>query len=211
MRNRNVLIVGQPGAGKTQLTLRLIDPVARVVIFDPVSDYGPGPSGIVVWDGESALRELAERWDEPFRIVVRAEDDAEYAAVASLIERIQREPGAPPVAVVLEEAAVYSGSTFQIAEPIRRLYTLGRRWRINCIAVTQVDTDVHRVFRHATHIWVALRSQKLSSDLLRTFYLADIQSLEPLTPGVRATPGRHYMTSPDGTDLFREFWDVTDW
>lgn len=210
MNNRNVLIVGQPGAGKTQLTQRLIAPVPRVVIFDPVSDYGPGETGVVVWDGSSAIYELAERWDEPFRIVVRADDDDDYAAVASMIERIQREPGADPIVVVLEEAAVYSGSTFQVAEPIRRLYTLGRRWGVNCIAVTQVDTDVHRVFRHATHIWVALRSQKLSTDLQRTFNVADVQGLTPLTPGVQAQDGLHFLVSPPGADLFADFWAVTD-
>jgi KaiC/GvpD/RAD55 family RecA-like ATPase len=211
MWNRNVLIVGQPGAGKTQLAKRLVQLAPRVVIFDPVTDYDPGESGVLVWTGEAAIAELAERWDEPFRIVIRAESDEEYAVVASMIERIQREPGALAITVLMEEAAIYSGSTFAVAEPIKRLYTLGRRWRVNCLAVTQVDTDVHRVFRHATHMWVAMRSLKLSTDLQRYFDSERVAALESLRPGDTAAEGIHYEIYPSGADLFAEFERANRW
>lgn len=194
------------------MATRLIELAQRAVIFDPVLDYAPGPTGVVVWSGQDALRALADRWDEPFRIVVRAETVDEYAAVASLVERVQREPGAGPITVVLEEAAVTAGNTFNVPEPISRLYRLGRRWRVNCVAVTQIDTDVHRVFRANTHIWVLCKTLKLSTDFSKMFDLYDAMGLTEIAgPGVRPEPGVHYLTVPASADLFGDFARANYW
>jgi hypothetical protein len=119
------------------------------------------------------------------------------------------EPDAKPLAFVFEEAAMYSGSTWTLPEPISRVYRLGRRWKINCIAIAQIDTDLHRVFRACTQIYVALRSQKLSTDLQRHF---DHEAVALLQPPRLENPwpdvpvkGVHYLTSPDDLDLFREW------
>jgi hypothetical protein len=173
------------------------------VYFDPVYDYAPVDAQFA-FTGAQALQMLAEQWDEPFQIVVRAETDREFAVVASMIERIQREPGADPIAVIFEETGVYGGTTYTVPDPLSRLYRLGRRWRVNCVAVTQVDSDLHRVYRYCTQVWVALRSLKLSLDLSRWFDSDRVAALETLVPGASAESGRHYLTMPE-TDLFGEW------
>jgi hypothetical protein len=106
---------------------------------------------------------------------------------------------------VIDESSTIS-STFEISPQLRRIYTLGRRWRINLVTIAQVDTDVHRLTRRCSQYIVIMRQQSVSSDLARIFSPRDVQQLTPIAhPGIAPVQGVHFLHSPPSVQLFDEW------
>lgn len=200
-QNSHVLLVGQPGSGKSTLAREFVRRAWRCVVFDPVDDYDDqriGRACTIAYGVPTAIRHLRERRDEPDVLIFRPEADdpsLDYAYLLAAIERIQREPDAEPVAVVIDESGLV-GDTYEILPNLRRLYNLGRRWRIGIISIAQVDTDIHRVTRRNAQVVVCLRQTAVGTELRRWFGARPAE-LEMLTPGVRPQAGRHYLCYPD--------------
>jgi DNA helicase HerA-like ATPase len=218
--NCNVLITGQPGAGKSTLAGYLARLAWRVLVLDPVGDYtpatvrGPGQTAAVVaHDVAAAVDALVEHRDEPAALIFRPRDDddpeAEYSRVLAAVELVQREPDATPLALVVDEASLAS-DTHTILPELRRMLNLGRRWRVSVLTVVQVDTDIHRVTRRNAHAVVAMRQSAPSTELRRLFagQLATLEILRP--PDLPPVAGRHYLAHPPDVDLIRAWRRATN-
>jgi hypothetical protein len=146
---RNVLIGGEPGAGKsaalsTLVATAALDPAARVWLLDgklvelavwaPVAERLAGP------DGEQALALLRD---------LRAEMDARYRELlASGLRKVRREDGLALHLVVCDELAFYltlpdKRQRQEFAELLRDLVARGRAAGvIVCVATQKPGTDV---------------------------------------------------------------------
>lgn len=205
MKNRNVLIVGQIGSGKSTLTRALVDMAPRSIILDPEREY---TGDAVFQDYQSAIEYFVQhRKDSSFRLVFQFEEMAEAVGLIKLAKHAQKVEDLPPLAVFLEEASEYS-DTHHIDPEIADLYRKGRHWRINTVSVIQVDTDINRIVRSQSQIIVSMFQTKLSSDFLRFFTQDEILKLKTLIPGTEPVQDTHFRVIPRGLDLFHEWREI---
>lgn len=213
MKNRNVLIVGQIGSGKSTLTRKLIELAPRVVILDPEWEYGSEAdvkAGNVFRDYRAAIQHFVQhRKSERFRLIFQFDEQSQALGLVQLIKHAQKVEELPPLALVLEEASEYS-DTYHICPEIADLYRKGRHWRINTVSVIQVDSDINRVVRSQSQIVVSMFQTKLSSDFQRFFTQQEIMKLQTLTPGTVPKQDLHFKVIPRGIDLFSEWESINN-
>ena len=204
MNNLNVLILGQTGAGKTSLAKYLLALTPRAFVFDPRDDYD---SAQPFYTFASAAAFYVEHHARDFHLIYRGEPST-YVAWLDMLFRTQRKYNDPPLGVFLEESSLYS-SSHKIDGYLDRLYTQGRRQRINVVTVVQRDTQIHPIIRAQSHVWVSLRQRKFSSDVKELFTgdeLERVGKLETFTPLIREPiEGRHYLPDAPGFPLV-ETW-----
>lgn len=205
MIGRNLLIVGQPGAGKTLLARRLFRTAPRAVVVDPWAEYPDDLTGSVRAEGTGAYGVLADRYDDPFLHLAwmpEREPMAEVEGLLQVVELVQRSSvRAEPLAVIIDESTMIS-ETHVIGPQLRRLYNMGRRWNVCLVTIAQVDTDVHRLSRRNAQLVVVMNGQTLSSDLQKMVDMHDFHALAPLDhPTIRPENRTHYVTSPQGVDV----------
>lgn len=204
MNNLNVLIIGQTGAGKTSLAKYLLGLSPRAFVFDPRDDYDTAKPFYTFKD---AADFYVKNHAKDFHLIYRGEQ-ASFVAWLDILFRTQRKYSDPPLAVFLEESSLYS-SSHKIDGFLERIYTQGRRQRINIVTVTQRDTQINPIIRANSHVWVSMRQRKFSSDVKELFTpdeLERIGALEIFTP-VSGEPleGVHYVPDSPGFPLV-EAW-----
>jgi type II secretory ATPase GspE/PulE/Tfp pilus assembly ATPase PilB-like protein len=213
LTNCNVLVIGSPGSGKSVLAKALLARVPRSVVFDPMAEYFPvkeTTAQLITNSADEAIGFLADCYDEDFSLVYRTDGYAtveEYDLICQMIERMQQEPAAGPLALAMEEASTFSTTT-TIGDQIRRIHNMGRKWGISVLSIIQVDTDAHRILRANAHVVVAMRQMKLSTDMRRLFRQQDVTKLEGMDQGGYVPvpiEGRHYLLAPLGADLFGQW------
>lgn len=217
MRNLNLAIIGQIGAGKTQMVKRLLGRASRVVVLDPLCDY---EEGTVIESFEEAARFWVQhRRDKKFTLIFRGRagvsfsDDANaltpFRYLLRLIAHSQRVDKLPPLALILEESTFYAERNNPWNE-VKAIYLYGRRWKINTISVAQSDVDISTQVRRNSQAIIALRNVKPSADFARYFGddLNRMAELEKVLPTSKPQNGKHYLTYPPGMDVLREWEEI---
>lgn len=197
MNNLNALLIGQTGSGKTSFAKYLLGRTPRAFVFDPRDDYDSAPP---FYEFKPALDFYARHHRRPFHLIYRG-DPKTFVAWLDILFRVQRMHNDPPLGVFLEESSLYS-SSHVIDQYLERIYTQGRRQRINIVTVTQRDTQIHPIIRANSHVWISLRQRKFSSDVKQVFTSDDLDKLPQLktfTPMSGAPiEGVHYLSDiPD--------------
>lgn len=215
MRNKNLLIAGATGSGKSTLTRELVRLSARVIVHDTEDEY---QDGFIAYDVDEAARYFLEMRHRDFQLVCRLPSEEMYA-VFELAYHTQRvEPWGPLVAV-MEEATAHS-TPWDMNETVHEMYVKGRHARISNVTIVQLDTDINRITKHSTAAVVSFRQNYLSESWKRFFSWDDIQALHMLDGeyGVGAgkyllpVQGRHFLTAhniPD--DLYTWWFDNHAW
>lgn len=198
MKNLNVLILGQTGAGKTSLAKYLLARTPRAFVFDPRDDYDTSPA-FYTYDAAAEFYRQNHALD--FHLIYRGPPDT-YVAWLDILFQTQRHHSDPPLAVFLEESSLYSDS-HSIDKYLETIYTQGRRQRISIVTVTQRDTQINPIIRANSHVWISMRQRKFSTDVKQMFTpdeLERMQRLSVFTP-VSGDPveGTHYL--PDEPDF----------
>ena len=147
-------IYGRRGSGKTTRAKALIKNEKRVVVFDPIGEYGQG-RGVVHVDSVAGVRDaMAKRWRSGFRIAYTPQVDlpGRLHALSLLLWDAQapyrqRREGRPLTLVVDEANMAYPSTKLPVArQGMMRLVLQGRHAGIGIIAVTQrpalVSTDL---------------------------------------------------------------------
>lgn len=204
MQTLNPLIVGQIGSGKTQFAKRLLSISPRAVVLDPSDDYEDGP---IYTDFREAVEFFKKNLHSDYHLIYRFDPDntAAFNAWLDLVFRSQRYLDLPPIALFLEESSYFSGARGELNHYLSRVYTKGRKPKINIVTVVQRDTQINTIIRAQSHVWISLKQYKLSTDMKETFtksQLDTIPNLEPLKPGMVAREGKHYVSAPPNFDIF---------
>ena len=200
LNNANYLILGQTGAGKTSLAKFFLAHTPRAFVFDPRDDYD---SAEPRYTFESALAFYAEHHASDFHLIYRGPESS-YVAWLDILFKTQRNYSDPPLAIFLEESSLYS-SSYKIDDYLERVYTQGRRQRINIITVTQRDTQIHPIIRANSHVWISLRQRKFSTDVKELFTADELERIAQLTTYTPVTgppiEGTHYLPDQPGYPL----------
>lgn len=199
MRNCVITIVGQKGAGKTQMARRLADQSPRLVIIDRLLEH---EGTLVTTSAPKALGYLAENWRGDFRLVCRFRTELAHAAMFRYLAYTAQRCPTLPVSLMVEECDFFSNA-HGMEPTLDYLYRYGRHARINLLAIARNDTDLHRSILSNTDALIAMRVHKFSKEMREKFdaqELSKIRGLTTLTPGVAAVKGTHYYVYPDSKE-----------
>lgn len=162
MSNRDGILMpvfGMKGSGKTHFTMHCIEPVPRLVVFDPKRSYRKGFKGEIIEAGGGAgLARLKDaiNTNDGFRVLYEPEalrEDQELHEISKLLMWLQRpyldeEPGARKVMLVVEEAHTASPNPPNPKlNGFARLVTMGRESGIDVITVTQRPQSISMFIR----------------------------------------------------------------
>jgi hypothetical protein len=131
----------------------------------------------------------------PFHLVFRPESLEMAMAWPELIFAAQTENSELPVGLFLDESSRYSTS-HKWPRVLDDVYTKSRRRRINLVTVVQWQSQVHPQIRASAHCWVVMRNKKVTQEIKEVLTNEEIEAvkgLTPLTPGVKAESGVHYI------------------
>jgi len=199
----DITIVGQKGAGKTQMAKRLFQITPRAIVWDQLEDY---ENGAIFTSLREAVDFLREHRDTDFHIVFRNPFNMdENLALMRLAYEMQAHEDLPPIGLFFEEASFYS-SSHTVPQIVDMISTKGRHFGINVVNVAQRDTQINPILRANAGVIISMRQKKLSADMRDLFTneeLNQIQNLKSLTPLERPKSGVHYLTDPPDIDPFR--------
>lgn len=204
MENRNYLILGMIGAGKTSLAKKLLAITPRAVVLDRKEEYNDGQ---IFYSFADSARYFAAHKNEDFHIIVRAQNPIEYFLWFELILAAQKNEGLPPVGFFVEESAIYSDS-HSVPQVVEEVYTLGRVPQINIVTVAQRDTQVNPLLRDQSHVLIALRMHRPANRLGEDFRreeLDRIPTLETIRPDTMPEYDVHYLTNVGPLDIFADW------
>lgn len=212
MRNKNLLVAGATGSGKSTLVKELKRLSARVVTLDSMDEY---EDGYIAIDYDDAARYLVDnRWGK-FDLILRMGQEEQYAVLELLYYAQRTEPHGPAV-VIMEEATEHS-DTWNIEGTPHKLYVKGRHARISSITIVQQDTDINRITKHSTAALVAFRQNYLSKTWERYFKWDQVQALTMLDedygkPYTIPEQDHHFLVHPNQiTDLYHWWREHHGW
>lgn len=202
MRNCVVTIVGQKGAGKSQLSRRLVAHTPRLITLDRMMEYGEGKD-FVTSQPEIAIDYLAYNWRANFHLVTRFRSDQATALFLRYVAVTAERCPTLPISLRVEEADFYARP--QGIEPaLGHLYNYGRHARINLVAIARGDTDLHRSIIGNSDFLIACRMHRFSTEMREKFtpeQLAAIRGLKTITPDVaKPVKGTHFLVYPDSAE-----------
>lgn len=129
------MIVGKTGTGKTVLTKQIIEECQRILILDPMGEYG----GTVFFDFDG-VAEFFLNEPETFRCVLRPseEEDAEF------LFRLARTIG--NLTLVVDEAEIYINPQ-SMPDSFRWLVQFGRHRGISLVCIGRRAPELNIYFR----------------------------------------------------------------
>lgn len=203
----HALITGMTGSGKTSLARKMLAVTPRAVVLDPQGDYLPdGVAFDSFRHGATFLVRNMEPAGKRFHIVYHppsgAAAESAFRAWMRFAYQCQEEfPGAPPLAVFMEEASIYSDAG-RVPPELDWLVRAGRKRGVCVCSVVQTDVDIGKAIRRNTGLHILCRQHAPSRDLRRMMPEVDkARSLETIQgPKGRAVEGKHYLVNPPGTD-----------
>lgn len=195
------------GSGKTQLSKRLLRLAPRAVVLDAAEEYEDG--GIFQeHEFERALKFFRAYYYDNFHLIYRGPPE-QMLAWMDIIFQAQSADPSRPLAIITDEASSYS-SSHNLDSVLDNVYTKGRRAKINVVTIIQYSTQIHPIIRNGSHVWVALKNKKMSTDTRQQFTneeMETIRTLQPIYPDTNATEGVNYLVDED-VDLFRVWRDI---
>lgn len=201
MRNRNLVLTGMPGSGKSVFTRSLVAVAPRVLILDRQAEY---TDGAIYTDWRESVDFWRANLAADWHIIFRGDNPEAHLAWIDLMAEAQlADKSLPPVALILEESSYYSKTHYMDAV-LDRVYTKGRHGRINIVSIVQRMTQIHPVIRDVSDVWVVFRSRTLPGVIAERFTSDDldrIPRLEKLLPNVEPKYGVHYLTDTGEDDI----------
>ena len=162
MRNNIAVLAGQKGTGKTTLARELVAQAPRVVVIDPMGEYGLESGCSPVWGFEAACEALLDA--EPrsrFRLSLRSEDTDDLLDLLGLAWDM------PGILLTVEEATLFCGPT-TLPPEISRLLRYGRHRAIDQLYVTQRIAEISRTMTAlADHVITFRQTEPGDLDHLR--------------------------------------------
>jgi hypothetical protein len=185
MQRQVVMVLGKTGTGKSVLTKSLIENCRRVLILDPMGEYG----GTVFFEFNS-LANFFESEPKVFRCVLRPseEEDAEF------LFRIARTIG--NLTLVVDEAEIYINPQ-SMPDSFRWLIQFGRHRGVSLVCVG----------RRAPELNIYLRAQQTSIISFAQTEPRDIDHLEAYgfnRDSVENLEGHEFETLGNSPDSIKE-------
>jgi hypothetical protein len=206
MRNCTVTILGSKGAGKTQLSRRLLKPCSRLIVLDRMMEHEEGD--LITSNPEIAVNFLADNWRGKFKLVTRFRSDVATGLFLRYVVTTAERVRSLPISIDVEEADFYARP--QGIDPgLAALYNYGRHFNVNVMAIARGDTDLHRTIINNSDMIVCCRMQKFSAEMRERFdadQIDRIRRLLTITPAVTPKKGEHYLLYPDddgAADVFK--------
>ena len=201
MNNRNVVLIGMTGAGKTVYAKNMLAVTPRAVVLDIQGEYEDGE---VFYDWRESVDFWRAHMAEDWHIIFRGEDRSEHLAWIDILTQAQndRDLGLPPIGLFVEESSYYS-DTHVIPSVLDRVYTKGRHGRISVVTVVQRLTQIHPIIRDMSPVWISFRVRSAPGVLREKFPSEDLERLpylETLIPNVRPEYGKHFLTDTGEVD-----------
>lgn len=199
MRNCAITIVGQKGAGKSQLSRRLVLKSARLITLDRLMEYD---GTLVTSNPETAIDYLAHNWRGGFHLVTRFRSDTATGLFLRYLAVTAERCPTLPISLRVEEADFYSRP--QGIEPaLGHLYNYGRHASINLLAIARYDASLHQTMLNNADFLVALRMHKFSAEMREKFtaeQIRMIRGLKTIEPDTVAEKNVHYCVYPDSEE-----------
>lgn len=204
-------VFGRSGSGKSTYARALVAGASRVLVFDPMDEYGHGAGWRRVRTVAAVKDAMRASWGA-FRIAYIPPAGAELAALDRLsrLVRLAQEPArGVELLFVVEELNLsfpVSGGDARCAG-FAELCSRGRHWRVGLVGVSQRIAEVSTRFRGNVSELVIFaqrgaRDLRAAADELGTVDLGELRKLEPhhyirLRDG-RIDRGRNSLKKPSG-------------
>lgn len=185
MQRQVIMVLGKTGTGKTVFSKSLTEKCERILILDPMGEFG----GTIFFDFGS-LANYFETERETFRCVLRPseEEDAEF------LFRLARTIG--NLTLVVDEAEIYI-SPYSMPDGFRWLIQFGRHRLVSIVAVARRAPELNIYLRaQQTSIFSFEQSEPRDIDHLEA-YGFDRSQIENLT-------GHEYATLGNTADSVKE-------
>lgn len=173
---KRIGIYGASGSGKTTKALQLIKSLSRVVVFDPVDEWGD--HGYTRTNLANIRQDLAKRWRTGFRLAVVPAYGAEPKLLHRLSETVRdaqvETNAAAPICFVVDELNTGFPVTSLPADMLGfgELCSRGRHWAVNVVGITQRIAEVNTRWRGNTSC----------SFIFRQASTPDVKAAEALLP-----------------------------
>lgn len=157
---RRVLVVGVTGTGKTFLAKELVSKVPRLLVVDPLCEWGDVT--VMCFDWETVLEECRQ---DRFRISICIDENPRE--ILDFACRIARDEEVGHCVLVVDELSLFFRRGEEASESIQGVVRFGRRENVSLMLISQRSYDCP----------IDLRSQLSDIFAFRSHEPRDIQAL----------------------------------
>lgn len=210
MKNYHLIILGKTGFGKTSMARMVAAVCPRLLVLDFDNDPIWNSIGTTIRSPTQAAQFFMDHWRDDFQVVLRFQEIADYYTYLQGVYYLQDKEDLGPLAIIMEEAGLFSGS-YNIQEELENVIVRGRRKNISVVSIAQETTQINPTVRGQAATMVFFRMGRFSSDLkeqLNPEEMRTMQRLEALDPMTRPEYGRHYVTVPPNENPIRRMADT---